>query len=635
MNGYVGRILCVDMGECGVSAEDLDRKDCTDFIGGMGINLKLLLKEMDPAADPLGPGNVLAFGSGPLVGTYAPTASRSEASARSPLTGLLGTSNSGYQWGADLKYAGFDHVLFRGAAEKPVYLLVGGGIAEIHDAGDLWGKDAWETIRAIKSRHGEECSVACIGPAGERLVRYASIENGFYGAWGRTGLGAVMGAKKLKAVAVLGGGDVRVADPAGFRDAVAEMRKRISGHITYKPWREFGSMLGLDIYYGLGVVSQCDQTEPVGEEFIRGMGKANLLKYKKKGLACAACPIACAPWVEIQEGPYAGLRIKGIEIVSTLDFGARLGIKDLAAVAKATEYFQKLGIDCSTAAASIAFAIRLFREGIIDKSATDGVELNWGDEAVVFELMRKIALREGFGDLLAEGPVRMAEKIGRGAGDLLLQTRGLETSARDPRVRWDTWSFGALINPRGGDHLRVQAPVENLRESAAEGEYFHEPGIPKKAVDAVDIPEKWKERIFDFEKNRISIPHMAAWSQDHMNVVNSMGTCIRPPVLWSLGPTIYARLLSSLTGLPFDPENIMKAGERISAAARLFNAGAGERRGDIRFGSGFYKSPLKGRRLDPAKVDSVLDRFFEVRGWDPGTALPTAEKLRELGLDQK
>ncbi len=335
-------------------------------------------------------------------------------------------------------------------------------------------------------------------------------------------------------------------------------------------------MLGLDIYYALGVVSGEDQGDPVGADFIEALGKKNLLKYKKKGLACSACPIACAPWVEIPEGPYKGLRIKGIEIISTLDFGARLGVRSMPAIARATELFQKYGLDCSTASAAIALAIKLFENGIITKADTDGMELKWGDEPSIFEMMRKITYREGFGDLLAEGPVRMARKIGKGAEEFLTQTRGLETTARDPRGRWDTWSFGSLINPRGGDHLRVQAQAENFKDSAPEGEYFYEQGIPKKAVDPVDILPAWKEKIFDFEKNTISIPHMAAYAQDHMNVVNSIGICIRPPILWSLGPTIYSRLLQTLTGLQFTPEDVMKAGERISTLGRLFNARAGK-----------------------------------------------------------
>jgi aldehyde:ferredoxin oxidoreductase len=634
VDGYTGKSLIIDLGSGEKQVREVPAEDCRNFLGGAGLNYKALLEEMDPQADAFDESNVLVFGAGPLVGTFAPTASRSEVSAKSPLTGLLGTSNSGYMWGAELKYAGYDSLVLKGKAERPVYIYIKDGSVEVRDASGLWGTDAWTTIKEIKKAHDRKAAIACIGVGGEKLARFASIENGPYGAWGRTGLGAVMGSKNLKAVAVRGTGDITVADPAGYRQAVKDMRDRISGHITYQPWRQFGSMLGLDIYYGLGVVSGEDQGDPVGEDFIEALGKKNLLKYKKKGLACSACPIACAPWVEIPEGPYKGLRIKGIEIISTLDFGARLGVRSMPAIARATELFQKYGLDCSTASAAIALAIKLFENGIITKADTDGMELKWGDEPSIFEMMRKITYREGFGDLLAEGPVRMARRIGKGAEEFLTQTRGLETTARDPRGRWDTWSFGSLINPRGGDHLRVQAQAENFKDSAPAGEYFYEQGIPKKAVDAVDILPAWKEKIFDFEKNRISIPHMAAYAQDHMNVVNSIGICIRPPVLWSLGPTIYSRLLQTLTGLQFTPEEVMKAGERISTLGRLFNARAGEKREDIHFGPRYYSVPFKGRKLDREKIDQVLDRYFELRGWDPKTALPLPEKLRELGLEK-
>jgi aldehyde:ferredoxin oxidoreductase len=635
MNGYTGKILIIDLSIGHAEEHVYEITDCLDFIGGFGMNTKILMDEMDPSVDALSKENVLTFGVGPLVGTFAPTANRTDISSKSPLTNLIGTSNSGYSWGPDLKFAGYDHVVFKGKSEKPVYVFVHDGKAEILDAGDMWGKDAWDTIRMIKSQQmDEEVSVACIGAGGERLVRFASVENGFYGGWGRSGMGAVMGSKNLKAVAVRGAGEITVSDYDGFRDAVREMRSKISNHPAFKPWRRFGSMLAVDIYYGLGAVTGYDQSELVGEDFIENLGSKNLLKYKKRSIACTACPIACAPWVEIDEGPYKGLKIKGIEITSTMDFGARLGIRNLAAVAKATEYFQRYGIDCSTSAASIAFAIKLFQEGIIDTSDTDGLELQWGDEALIFELMRKMTYREGFGDLLAEGPVRMAKKIGKGSEIHLTQTRGLETNARDPRGRWDVWSFGYLINPRGGDHLRVQGPVENLKESAPEGQYLHEIGLPPKVVDKADIFDDWKKEIFDFQNNTISIPHMAAWALDHMNVVNSLGTCIRPPVLWSLGPTMYAKLLTTLTGISFSPEGIMKAGERITNMCRLFNSKAGERREDIKFGPKFYHVPIKGRMLDKDKIDKVVDTYCEVRNWYPETAVPTGEKVRELGLEK-
>ena len=341
------------------------------------------------------------------------------------------------------------------------------------------------------------------------------------------------------------------------------------------------------------------------------------MRYKKRSIGCTACPIACGHWVEIDEGPYKGLKLKGIEVAPPMDFGARCGIRNLAAIAKATELFQKYGIDCSTAAASIALATELFQKGIITKADTDDLELKWGDESLIFELLRKITYREGFGDLLADGPVEMAKRIGKGSEQYLTQTRGLE-SGRDPRVRWDTWSFGYLINARGGDHLRVQSPAENLRESAPAEEYFYEISPPEKVVTKMDIFDDWKQKIFDFEKN----------------TVNSVGTCIRPPVLYSLGPTIYSKLLTALTGIEFSPEDVRKAGERITNIQRIFNFKAGEKREGIKYGPKFYNMPIKGRELDKAKVDKVLDEYFEVRNWDTKTALPREEKLKELNLDK-
>ncbi|MBN2186065.1 MAG: aldehyde ferredoxin oxidoreductase family protein [Dehalococcoidia bacterium] len=618
-----------------ITQREIHAQDYFEYIGAAGMNTRILLDEMDPSIDPLSEGNVLCFGSGPLVGTMAPTANRTDASAKSPLTGLLGMSNSGYSWGPELKFCGYDHLVIKGKSETPVYISVNNGKVNILSANHIWGKNSWDTIRTLKDELGDkEISVACIGVGGERLVKFASIENGFYGAWGRTGLGAVMGSKNLKAIALRGHRDVTVADSLGFQKSVDEMRTRILNHPTYNPWRQFGSMLAVDIYCTLGAATGYNQNEAIDESFIHTMGRENLLRYKKKSIGCTACPLACASWVEIDEGPYKGLKLKGIEITPTMDFGARCGVRNLAAIAKATEIFQKYGVDCSTAAASIALAIELFQKGIITEADSDGLELKWGDELLIFELLRKITYREGFGDLLADGPVEMAKKIGKDSEQYLPQIRGLETSTRDPRSRWDVWSFGYLINARGGDHLRIQSPAENLRQSAPEGEYFHELSPPEKAVAKMDIFDDWKQRIFDFEKNVVNIPYMAAWSQDMMNVVNSIGTCIRPPILYSLGPTIYSEVLTALTGIEFLPEDIRKAGERITNIQRIFNFKAGEKREDIKYGPKFYNMPIKGRKLDKDKIDKVLDKYFQVRNWDPKTSLPKEEKLRELNLDK-
>jgi len=635
MYGYTGKTLVIDLSNRKVTQKEMSNQDYFEYIGGLGMNTRILLDEMDPSIDPLSEDNVLCLGTGPLVGTMAPTANRTDISAKSPLTKLLGTSNSGYSWGPELKFCGYDHLVIKGKSETPVYIFITNGEVNILSADHLWGKDSWDTIRAIKNElKDKEISVACIGVGGERLVKFASIENGFYGAWGRTGLGAVMGSKNLKAIALRGHGDVAVADPEGFLKSVDEMRTRIMNHPTYKPWRQFGSMLAVDIYYPLGAITAYNQSEAAGEDFIKTMGRENLLKYKKKSIGCTACPIACANWVEIDDGPYKGLKLKGIEITPTMDFGARCGIRNLAAIAKATEIFQKYGIDCSTAAGSIALAIELFQKGIISKADTDGLELNWGDEPLIFELLRRITYREGFGDLLAEGPVEMARRIGKGSEQYLTQTRGLETNSRDPRGRWDVWSFGCLINARGGDHLRVQSPAENLRESAPEGEYYYEFSPPEKVVARIAIFDDWKEKIFDLGKNTVNIPYMAAWSQDLMNIVNSLGTCIRPPVLHSLGPTIYSKLLTALTGIEFSPEDVRKAGERITNIQRIFNFKAGEKREDMKYSPKFYNVPIEGRKLDKGKVDKVLDKYFEVRNWDIKTALPREEKLRQLNLNE-
>ncbi len=634
MYGVNGRYLLVDLGEQKAEIREIKDGDFLNFLGGCGLNSYLLLENMDPSKDALSPENLLIFGVGPLVGTLMPTGNRTEVSAKSPLTGIFGSSNSGYLFGPELKYAGFDHLVVSGKANKPTYLFIENGKVHFKDATKFWGKDVWETVDGIKEELlDDQIQVASIGVGGENLVRFASIENGYFAAWGRTGLGAVMGSKKLKAIAIKGDfGEVKPYDVKGYMEAVSEAIGKVRNHITYGPWRKYGSMIAVDLYYQLGAIAMKNLQTLADDTFISTLSREVFLeRLKKTSVGCLSCPIACGNWVEVPDGKYKGMKLKGVEITSTLDFGARCGIFSIDAIVKATELFQKLGIDCSTAASVIAYAIELFEKGIITKEDTGGISLKFGDEDTIFSLMEMIAKREGIGEILAEGPQRVAFHFEKDAKKYLTTIRGLETTSRDPRTRWDTWTFGYLINTRGGDHTRCQSPAENLRKSAPAGEYLYEFAPPQKVIDAIDMFPEMKEKVFT-KDGKVFIPLMAIWSQNLMTIVNSVGVCMRPPVLHSIGPTLYAKLLSSLTGLEFTPKLVMESADRIFIIQRVFNHLCGERREDMKYPERFYRDELSGRRLDKREVDKVLDIFFEERGFDPKTALPKRETIRKLAI---
>jgi len=637
MYGYSGNLLDVDLSAARVTVHPWEESWAKHYLSGLGFNARLLYEQIPEGADPLGPENVLTFGAGVFVGTNIPTASRTEASALSPLTGLFGTANSGNFWGSELKFAGFDGVVIRGRADKPVYLLITDGRADLLPADQLWGRDAWSTIREIRRRHHDpEIQVATIGQAGENLVRYASIENGPFDAWARTGLGAVMGSKNLKAVAVRGTGAVRVARRKEFLRAVEDTRAAIYSSPFYGSFSRFGTMLASLPYQEFGALPGRNYRYGAIENWVETRSRRVLPRYTNRGVACSACPIACAHWVEIKEGPYAGLKLKDMEVTPVIGFGAGCDINNLPAIAMLTETCQRLGMDMVSTAAVISFTMELVERGIIGAREL-GFPLSWGNEEAVLALMDMIAHRRGVGDLLAEGVYRAAARI-PGAEDCAVHVRKMECFLLDPRARWSTWTLGYITNLRGGDHLRTRNPVENLRFNDNPEPYRTERfGFPEEMYRQLDMPDELKAEIFDPLTRDVNIPKMSRWAEDLITLYNSLGICIRPPVLHTVGPTLFARLFSSLTGIDLSGGEMIRAGERIWNLQKLFNLRHGEKPVDADYPPRFYEQPVEagpaaGRRLDREKVKNVLREYYLARGWDGRTGVPGREKLAELDL---
>lgn len=637
MNGYAGKLLDIDLSTATIQEKILDEQLARKYLSGLGFNAEILYRELKPGIDPLGPENILVFNVGVMVGTNIPTASRIEASAKSPLTGRFGTTNSGNYWGSELKFAGYDGIIVRGRAEKPTYVLIRDGEVKLLDAGHLWGKECWEAIDLIRADHSDpEIQVALIGPAGENLVRFASIENGYYDAWARTGLGAVMGSKNLKAIAVRGTGSVKVAHKREFLNAVDETRKAIVSSPFFGAFSKFGSMLATGPYHEFGALPGRNFQTGFLPTWWETRGRPQVPKFSKRGVGCIACNIACAHWAEVKEGPFAGLKMKDLEVTPVFAFGAQCDIEDLSVVVKATEVCQRLGMDLVSAGSSVAFAMELVQRGILTGEDL-GFELPWGEVEGSLRLLEDIALRRGIGDVLAEGTGRAGEKIA-GAQEYAMTVKGLEIPMYDPRGRWSTWTLGFLTNLRGGDHLRSRNPVENLKYNENVEPYRTEKfGFDLKMYEELDMPESVKEDIFSTPAGEVNVAKMAKWAEDLLALYNSLGICIRPPVLQQVGPTLMARLYTALTGWEITPEEMIQAGERIWNLQKLFNLREGEQRSDHVFPERFYRVPLPegpaaGKVLDRAKVEAALDEYFQARGWDPATTWPGTGKLQEMGL---
>ena len=632
LHGY-GKILDVDLSTGKLIKRDIDPQFAREFIGGMGFGCKILYDEVGADVDAFSPDNIVVFANGPLTGTRAPCSGRTEITTKHPLTGNIGTGNTGGVWGTALKHAGFDVIVVRNQAEKPVYLWIDDDVVELREAGHLWGKETRETDDILKQELSSKVSVLAIGPAGESLVRYACLLNDYHHVAGRGGAGAVMGAKRLKAIAVRGTGVVNIARPQEFQEAAREARERIiaadkAGKMpggppeTRKLYLDKGYLPAKN--FQTGVIPQWLET--------RSLAVAQKYFVKKEG-TCYACPIPCFDLVEVNEGKYAGLKAgRGTMPGVVLCWGAKCAIDNLPAIWQCKELCQRLGLDYASTAGCISFAMELFQRGIITKGDTDGLELSWGNEDAVVQMLHKIVSRDGFGDVLAEGSVRAAEKIGKGAEKYVMTTKGAEMMSSDPRAGRKGWIFGDLTNPKGGDNVK--------------GTHFHADQYnPNWWVDKFDMFEDVKAKIYSMPPEEVSFTWegkalMCRWFEDLYSAVNALGLCFFPAGFkLALGPTHLSRLFSACTGWDTTPQDIMKMGEKTFTLLKAYAIRQGLTRKDDTWPDRFFEEPMpegpaKGAVLSRDTIDRLLDEYYELRGWDQRAGLPTREKLNELGLHE-
>jgi aldehyde:ferredoxin oxidoreductase len=610
MYGWRGRILRVDLtsGEC--KEENLEPQVAKDYIGGRGLGVYYLNKEVNPKCDPLSPENMLVMAAGPLTGTSAPTAARYMVMTKGPLTGAITCSNSGGHFPKELKRAGFDVLIFTGRASKPVYLWVNKGKIELRPAGHLWGKTIPETTDALLGETDPKARVACIGPAGEKLVLFAAIMNDKYRAAGRSGVGAVMGSKNLKAVVVAGEGSVPIADEerfneiqkrvlTKFRDAAKAAPSPLSLHGT------IGVMTPLTQKFGILPTKNFQQGTFDGWEAVSGQTLTQ--KYLKKTVACWACPIACGRFTKVEEPGFEG-EGEGPEFETGFAFGSLCMVDNLAAVTKANYICNDLGLDTITMGVTIACAMELFDRGYLTERQAGG-SINWGDGRKIVELVKLTGYREGFGNELAEGSYRLAERYGH--PELAMVSKRLELPGYDPRGLQGA-GLNYATSPIGASHCRAHMA------------YCEMMGLPK-LID----PHEWKgkARIVKF------------W-QDVFAVIDSAGFCmfftirnlLRPEL--EIYPDGILEYLNAVTGATYTMDALVKAGERILNAERMFLVKAGFCRKDDTLPHRLIHEPFsegaaKGRVVH---LEEMLEEYYKERGWSE-EGIPTEVKLQELGLN--
>lgn len=622
--GYQGKILHVDLTVGRTWTEEPGDLFYRMYLGGPGIGVYYLLKEMQPGTDPLGPGNVLTFAAGTLTGTTGPAVCRFTVCARSPLTGTVGKSEAGGWWGPELKRAGWDAIVIRGRATAPVYLWIENDHAEIRTATHLWGKTTGEVQRLIREELGSESiRVAQIGPAGENLVRYANITNELAHFNGRNGLGAVMGSKNLRAIAVRGTNKVPVADGA----AVAETTRWVASTMKEHPqaWglHDLGTPGGIAAVNSSGALPTNNWTTGFFANAERISGKfmnETILKDRK---GCFSCPIRCKRVVEVHNERFDVDRKYGGPEYETLGaFGSNLGLDDLELIAKANEVCNALGLDTISAGMTISFAMDCFEHGLLGETDTAGLELRFGNAAVLLPLLDAIARRQGLGALLAEGSVRAAEVIGKNSASLLRQAKGQEVPMHDPRVKTGLGLQYALSS-YGADHWVAQHDPLYAQAGSPGLKGLGPIGI-RAPVPALDLgPEK--VRAFYYS-------HLLTSAYD------MLGMCVFGAVGRSILPLDrLVNLINASTGWGVELWELMKAGERLSNMMRLFNQREGFTREDDKMPELFYQpfagGPLDGKgAIDRASFAAALELYYDMAGWTGPGASPSAGKLAELEL---
>ena len=607
MYGYAGRILHVDLTTGKTHTEPLNEDYAKKYIGGIGLGMRLWLDHSKPGVDPFSPENPLILTTGPTSGTVWPTGGNGHAFvSKSPQSYGVGESKSHGSFGTELKRAGYDAVIFKGKAEKPVYVWIDDDSVQILDASHLWGKSPAETEDAIKEELGDfYIRVAAIGPAGEKLVRIACIINEKTRAAGRTGMGAVMGSKNLKAIAVRGTNDVRVAKPDEFMEFVKEFHERMKGPAT-KKYRTLGTPENVLVHNALQCMPTRNYNNAAFEGAEKVSGEALNERYVAKIIGCSSCAMRCEHICVVQEGPYKGAMAR-VEYEPLWALGPYCGVDRLDAIIKASELCNYYGVDSISAGVIVGFAMDCYENGILTDKDTDGIEARFGSHEALVKLLEKMGKREGIGDILAEGVKIAAEKIGKGADKLAQHIKGVEVTGYDLRCL-KTAALGFAVSFRGADHNR-------------HGAY------------AFDV--KGKVNRLKAERGR---GKMVKDIEDVYTVIDSMIVCKFSRGTYYKEFEDLAKLYTLVTGFETTPEEIRLKGERINNLARLFNIREGLGRKDDTLP---YKvmhmpvpdeGPSKGAYVSQEELDLLLDDYYEARGWTE-EGIPTIEKLKELGMD--
>lgn len=606
LKGYQGTILRVDLSRGTLQDEPLNLTYARDFIGGSGLAARYLYDMVDDQTDPLGPDNPLIFMTGPMVGTSMPSAGRYSVCALSPITGIWGEANAGGFFGPALRFAGYDGIIITGAATHPAWLSIAGGDAVLHEADNLWGLDTYETQDRIQGQYGDpRMRVVCIGPAGEHRAKMAALINDHGRAAGRTGLGAVMGAKRLKAIGVTGRADVPIADPGAMQSIVREVIQHSSEDIATMSLRLAGTAgyWDMGLMYGDVPIRYFQQGEWEPAEHLSGVTMSE--RYQTRTTACYRCPIACGR--ETRAPSYGADKVDGPEYETVAALGSLLMVDDLEAVIYAGHLCNRYGLDTISTGVTIGLACEMTARGILGPDQTGGLEVRYGDAAMIHRLIDMMAHREGFGNLLAEGADRLAEAFG--VPGLAATVNGLEVPMHDSRAFSGMAPVYAL-SPRGACHMQGDMYAVDIGQ-----------GPP------VELGVMPGDRFADDEAKGRTAARQQAWR----TLYNAMTLC----QFQNPGVGLIVRALQAITGRFLDEASLLAAGMRILTLKRLINLRRGLSRADEVLPDVLTRAldgPTEGHTPD---LDRLLAGAYDELGWDLDTGEPLPKSRASLGLENE
>ena len=605
MYGWHLKVLRINLTTQKVTSEDVDPQIARDYLGGRGWAIHYMYKEMDPMADPLSPKNMLIFATGPLTATPAPTGNRYMVVTKSPLTGALAHSNSGGDFPTWMKRTGYDLFIFEGKASEPVYVFVNEDQVEIRPAAHVWGKDTHETTDILLAETSKDAKVACIGPAGENLALMAAIMNDKHRAAARSGVGAGMGSKNLKAVVAMGKKNPPLHDPEGMRTISVNTSKEVGADVKKgSNMRIYGTSYVPQVTNTLGILPTRNFLQGTFEHVGNIDGDALKDNYLVRHTPCYRCPLSCGRLTEVPDGPYKG-KGEGPEYETISSLGTGCGVSDLAALVKANYLCNEYGLDTISTGMTIAAAMELYEKGYVSEDVI-GMPLKFGDHDAMIEMIKKMAYNEGFGQELAQGSYRLCEKYGH--PEIAVTTRKQEFPGYDPRGSQGMGLLYATSN-KGASHMEGDVAYE---------EVF---GVPIKE-DPLTTEGK---------------PELVKHFQDSFALIDSSGLCVfvairyvfnKDRMIW---PEVLSTMMNLTTGAGYTPEEVLQAADRVYTLERMFLMKAGSTEDTLphrMLHEPLPDGPAKGR---VAELDKMLPEFYERRGWDE-KGWPTNEKLESLGL---